>query len=473
MALLDDVLAASRCSIELPAGTGKTETIARIVADASASGLRVLVLTHTHAGVDALRRRFKKFGVPNASYLVRTLDSWCFDLIRHFPLLSDIKVGDEPDWSSSADYHRAGAMAASSAAVGKMLRVSYELFVVDEYQDCQTWQHRLVIELSEHISTLVLGDRMQGLFFFGNADPIIWERDVLPNFVDVPMRTHPWRWAGKNELLGEWLLEVRSNLLAGHELNLNDAPIRVVSSADVIGVARDLPRYPERSVIMRRWPSDCAALSARLGAGFTMMEELEGRHLLAFADQIDAGGAQLANAIIEYAVSCAFGVAPIFGAQQRRPLRGPSPQALDRDRFPEYHDQVAQLNHLLTDQGRDAVLSALNSLRCLPNFRPHRREAWLGIIDSVRLACANPHLTVRDCVVAGRNAIRVRGRYPESRIIARPLLIKGLEFDNAVLAETDGLNAHELYVCLTRGSRNLIVVSDKISLLANRPASSI
>jgi hypothetical protein len=471
MALLDDVLAASRCSIELPAGTGKTETIARLTADASAGGLRVLVLTHTHAGVDALRRRFKKLGVPGSSYVVRTIDSWCFDLIGHFPILSDIQVGDEPNWSVSADYHRAGARAVSSGAIAKMLKVSYGLLIVDEYQDCQTWQHGLIIEMAQNLPTLVLGDRMQGLFFFGNAAPVLWERDVLPNFVDLPTDVLPWRWRGKNEPLGEWLVDARRKLLGGHALNLNGAPIRVVSSAELIPAARDLPGHPERSVIMRRWPSDCAVLSARLGAGFTMMEELEGRHLLAFADQVDTGGAELANAVVEYAVSCAFGVATIFGAEQRRPLRALTPTRLDPSNFPGYHDQVVHINRLLEDQSREVVLAALGSLRRLPNFRPHRREAWLGTLDAVRLACASPDLTVRDCVVASRNNLRIRGRFPESRVIARPLLIKGLEFDHAVLAETAGLNAHELYVCLTRGSNTLTVATDSPTLHANRPTS--
>lgn len=59
------VLRALPCSVALPAGAGKTELIAASVAKATQQGGTCLVLTHTHAGVDALRRRMKKFGVAS------------------------------------------------------------------------------------------------------------------------------------------------------------------------------------------------------------------------------------------------------------------------------------------------------------------------------------------------------------------------------------------------------------------------
>src|SRR5690348_11278782 len=105
------------CSVELPAGCGKTELIASVTKAAADADRRSLVLTHTHAGVDALRRRLRRVGVPTASVNVRTLDSWCFDLIRSFPMLSGIVVGDEPEWQLSRDYHGSGARATTSVAV--------------------------------------------------------------------------------------------------------------------------------------------------------------------------------------------------------------------------------------------------------------------------------------------------------------------------------------------------------------------
>ena len=51
-----EVLAHLPCSLEMPAGTGKTQLVAAMAATTTQLGYRTLVLTHTHAGVDAIRR---------------------------------------------------------------------------------------------------------------------------------------------------------------------------------------------------------------------------------------------------------------------------------------------------------------------------------------------------------------------------------------------------------------------------------
>ena len=57
---------ASNAAVVLPAGAGKTELIARATQFASASAGRQLILTHTHAGVHALRARLGPFGCATA-----------------------------------------------------------------------------------------------------------------------------------------------------------------------------------------------------------------------------------------------------------------------------------------------------------------------------------------------------------------------------------------------------------------------
>jgi hypothetical protein len=68
-------------SLIAPAGHGKTEAIAKT----AALGIRTLVLTHTHAGVNALRSRLKRLGVPAAAANVDTIDGWCMRYVRALP----------------------------------------------------------------------------------------------------------------------------------------------------------------------------------------------------------------------------------------------------------------------------------------------------------------------------------------------------------------------------------------------------
>ncbi|MGO4859663.1 AAA family ATPase [Arthrobacter sp. 2MCAF14] len=464
---IGEILANLPCSVEMPAGTGKTETIADLVQAYADQGKHCLVLTHTHAGVDVLRRRLKKRGVASGFYMVRTLDSWCYDLIQSFPIISNIAVGDEPDWDFHRQYHEAGALAVTSGAISKMLRISHDLVIVDEYQDCQVHQHELVAAVSRTVPTVVFGDRMQGLFFW-SGNSVIWEEHVVSVFPPVSIEVEPWRWKASNPALGQWLLDARQNLMDGSGIDLTSAPLQVYVDGDEATACFDRPRHPETSVAIARWPKSAAILANRLGGAYTMIEELEGKHLEAFAGIADGGlPRQVAQETLAYALSCSFGVAKYFPVTSRSSLaRGVelSPQS-----FIGAEHAASALNDIIRSPTPFRVRRALQELRSMEGVRLFRREAWSGMIEALRLCEATPGLTVYDAVVQIRSRMSIVGRKAESRIVGRPLLVKGLEFDHAVLTEVDGLNAHELYVALTRGSSTVSMVTNSHSLNPPRP----
>src|SRR5258708_27120104 len=121
------------CSIELPAGAGKTHMVAGLAATGAEKGERTLILTHTNAGVDVLRRRLRRFGVDRGTARVETIASWSFDLIRHYPLLSGLTVGEDPDWTRSRQYYGSATVAIQAQAIRRVIQASYGLIIVDEY----------------------------------------------------------------------------------------------------------------------------------------------------------------------------------------------------------------------------------------------------------------------------------------------------------------------------------------------------
>jgi DNA helicase-2/ATP-dependent DNA helicase PcrA len=68
-----DLLAIERGTVTAPAGCGKTHLIAAALSR-KGGPKPVLVLTHTNAGVAALRGRLDRAGVPSSAYRLATID---------------------------------------------------------------------------------------------------------------------------------------------------------------------------------------------------------------------------------------------------------------------------------------------------------------------------------------------------------------------------------------------------------------
>jgi DNA helicase-2/ATP-dependent DNA helicase PcrA len=82
-----DLLAIDRGTVTAPAGCGKTHLIAEAITR-HAGAKPILVLTHTNAGVVALRGRLDRAGVPPKAYRLTTIDGWAMRLISTFPARS-------------------------------------------------------------------------------------------------------------------------------------------------------------------------------------------------------------------------------------------------------------------------------------------------------------------------------------------------------------------------------------------------
>ena len=52
------------------------------------------------------------------------------------------------------------------------------------------------------------------------------------------------------------------------------------------------------------------------------------------------------------------------------------------------------------------------------------------------------------------------------KLIGTTLLVKGLEYEHAVILDADTLDARDLYVAMTRGSKSLTIIGSKHDLPA-------
>ena len=90
---VDAVLNATKGLIVAPAGCGKTHLITDALSVAQSKPY--LVLTHTTAGVTALKKRLSRFAIPPRNYIVTTIDGWALKIAGCFPGLCPLDVGPE------------------------------------------------------------------------------------------------------------------------------------------------------------------------------------------------------------------------------------------------------------------------------------------------------------------------------------------------------------------------------------------
>ncbi len=459
-----DLFAAPCGSVTAPAGCGKTQLIVDTLAEHTAAK-PILVLTHTNAGVAALRARLAQCSVRASAYRISTLDGFAMRLASRFPLRSGISANvlalDDPKRDYPAIRGAVGNFI-HAGDINDALRATYSRLLVDEYQDCNVAQHRIVVALSKVFPTCVLGDPMQAIFGFGGNQLVDWGTDVESSFPPIGALTTPWRWrrAG-HESLGQWLLNVRANLQAGAAVNLETRPTEVewvalrpeTEEAQKRAAARTRPLDQDGRVLIIG-----DALSARSRhlltshvPEATSVETVDLGDLIAFAREFDPSSDDPLGKVISFAalVMTGVGAANLVDrvAILKRGTAHTPPTAVEAE-------ALAMLNAPSIAQ----AANLLETLRRQPSTRVFRPAVLNCCLSAMRVA-ASGSCTLLAAALQARERNRHFGRPLSRRAVGSTLLLKGLEAEVAVVLEPGKMNAQHLYVALTRGSQQLVICS--------------
>jgi len=472
-ALPKDVAACKRGLVVAPAGCGKTHLITEAVQYCTG---RQLVLTHTHAGVKAIRDRMTRFSIPRERYLVCTIDSFALRYATAFPTLSGWTTqqpqGDE--WSS---LQPSATKLLKENFVESVLRASYAGIFVDEYQDCTVGQHELVLQLASVLPCRVFGDPLQSVFWEVNKDQTLpWNR-VEDSFELIGDLTHPHRWTEANERLGWWLLEIRPSLLAGQEINLAGAPGVIVQQCESnqqlqLAACQSFLKLEGESIIaFRKWRPHCHYLAGRLNNAFIAFEDAQCEDLLEWARKIEkTEGADRVRLLIKFAEKWLTRLpaksidAVVEAVVNRKRNRARRPDLI------RLFDGLLSVRDNADFSTIIPVLDAFESLQEIPVFKS--REVWFGLRNAALNSNSSSGRSLYEAAWHHRDVVRRSGRHPARRCIATPLLVKGLECDHALILDSkDFQDAESLYVCLTRASRTVTVLSPSSTLKVQRASS--
>lgn len=458
----NDVLAARRGLVVAPAGCGKTELIVETLK--VHSGHPALILTHTNAGVAALRDRLARASVSTRRFRLATIDGWALRLVSTYPF----RTGSVIDLTANIDYLFVRELAANlltSHALNDVLNATYSRILVDEYQDCSIRQHTIIVALAEQMPTCVFGDPLQAIFGFGD-DPLAAWSTVTATFPQIGELDIPWRWkkVGADDL-GNWIRVVRQQLETTQPINLITSCQRVVWKALTGNFATDIQAQTQAQSNIKRQIGekllvigDAAKITsrheyARRAYGVAVVEPVELGDLVIHANLIDGRiGEPLLDAVLTFAGKVMTGINVSSLKKRLRTLsRGVN-------RTPATEEEIAA-GKVFNNGGLREAIAFLRSLREGDGRRIFRRFLLGAMLETIDQACASTTQSVTSAAVAVREQRRHLGRRIPNRAIGSTLLFKGLEADHVLILNADEMNKTHLYVALSRGVKSLTIFS--------------
>lgn len=448
------LLGVRRGCVVAPAGHGKTEVIAKLTGLAR----RTLVLTHTHAGVHALRARIRRLGIDPRAAAVDTLASWTSRYTAAFPALGK-PLGRMPVGNEWGELYTGGVEVLSISPVRHVIAASYDRVLVDEYQDCDVSQHHLVIALAEQLPTIVFGDPMQGIFGFRGNPIVSWERDVFPAFPLVGTLKEPMRWRATNPLLGEWISQVRRQLERGESVDLTDGPAVYLPCEDEYDVSPLFHKLDEvhgsvAALHCRRGTCDHLAKVSR--GAYQAIEDIACKTLQAFAASWDQSDGRDRESLLRELVKAAVTSKKLKGGEKEKGADA------------EVRERIVAAYRALGESGdAQEAVNVLEGLRAHSRTRTFRVELIRDATKALAAVADGKHPTLAQSVFVTRQRVGHMGRHLPRRTVSTPLLLKGLEFERVAVPDAvhfdrerdQGARSKLFYVALSRARSSLVFSS--------------
>lgn len=448
-----------------PAGFGKTHLIAMAV---RASIGRQLILTHTFAGVNSIKTKMAYLGVRASQYQVDTIASWALRICLAYPKASGWKI-ENPTSKQWNKLYECCSRLLEKKFIREAVSFSYIGLYVDEYQDCSDLQHDLVCSLAEFLPSRLLGDPLQAIFDFDDGKPVDWEASIYPEFECLGQLEVPWRWINaKSPALGEWLKETRRKIELGQKIDLlTQLPSSVISvhtqpeylAAKQYSALCGLLHHNESVIALhggdQQSKNKTHLLAKSMAGRFSSIEEIEGKDLHLFLKKLGSVKSAQDGFLfaVTFAMKCLTGVPGTLTAGTRR---GEVTKLRQTTKYPLV---LRAANDYLTDPSSSNLKAFFQALKSNPETSAYRRDLLYRFFSVLTIHIDVQAATLVEAGVLYQREMRHSGRpISHRKLIGTTLLVKGLEYDHAVILHADSLDAKDLYVAMTRGAKSLTII---------------
>lgn len=450
-----------------PAGYGKTHLIVNCLKE---SKKKQLILTHTHAGVAAIKERIKKSDIPTRKYHVETITSFSQKYVHAFYSGTDI-----PKQEHSKTYYPFIINKCRELfkidLISSVFKRSYSGLFVDEYQDCNNTQHLLIKTLSDYLPTRILGDPLQGIFNFNGSDIIDLEdelefREFNENKYSL---SFPWRWKSTNEELGQELDQIRKKIIKGTPIEisqLKQIETRRYDSAKLFNPKYEFSKFiyslmSQKSLLIIH--PDSSNLNVRINFNknfknkFKLLESIDGKDFYKEAKKLDEMTKETSFENLKMLSEKLFNKTALnkwFNANGIKNKRKEEDKIFSNTLKEIVSDLEGGIN-------LNKIKFFFETLKQLPEISIVRKELLNSIMISVDQASTSDQ-TIYEAMLSHRNKIRVIGRKVSGKCLGTTLLTKGLEFDTVVVLKANHFTCKKnFYVAISRACKRLVLCYEK------------
>lgn len=510
--IIDEFLNNDKSLLIAPAGYGKTYTIVQCIKKSEGNG-KSLILTHTHAGVAALKNALKEQQIDKKHYEIETITSYAQKYVKAYCAEILPEMTDKNYWIFILEK---AEKIFNNIHIKDVIKKTYSQLFVDEYQDCTLSQHKVILAISKNIPTHILGDPLQGIIDFNKKiDPLVsFYNEDLKDFARTTELSIPHRWQkeGNNSTLGEYLVNIREKLIdniennAKNEIDLTENPnnsfhfIKTSGNAySFEGINREtnvlnrktqkrytykqllkyilnnpkkLPDYESLLIISKtpfrrnRTPVEIRAeLKSNLYyPTLYLLEAIDEKsfyELSSIADEIITEGLSLNLKKLYDFLSNLFNKTDIDNWINSATYK--------IKRKIQENDKIisAEIEKLIDEfnNSRQPIMlgKIIEYFYFTLKFKCNRTEFIHSIITVIKTTEGGK--SIYKTMVEQRNKFRKIGRKIDGKCLGTVALTKGLEFDTVIILDAETFrDPKELYVAMTRACKNLIIFSQNTKL---------
>lgn len=434
-----------------PAGCGKTESVINIVKEYKDSK-KVLILTHTNAGIENIEKRLKKNNIINSKYNIYTIASFCSKYVSCFKKLSEIS-----DDSYEQLYIGMNNLM-NNKHIQYIIQSTYSLMLVDEYQDCTLIQHNVIKKISNLIAFKVFGDPLQSIYNFENSNIKINEI-INTDYKLLGNMNYPWRWDKTNQDLGNWIMKSREEIIKGNINIFTSLPNCVEhflykDYVDLQKKALNFLKLDGRKVVLFNLENQANAFCKKLSGRFYFQEEIQCKalnNITTFLDNND--GANIVKEVINLGKLCFTNFVTEFG----NIIKKIDNNDFDLSKISKNKNVAKLIMTLISNFSLSNVLQLLKEISSNRNLKIYRKELWTVLEILIKEVSKEKEISAKELLINIRNSTILNNKFKYNNIVSRILLVKGLEFDNVFLVNPDELTPELLYVAISRPTQKLIV----------------